>query len=170
MVDGTLLTLGVVGAVAAIGATRSQRGSRSTRPTLTELEQLRERMYPLFEELACWREGENHACSASGWCHYATHAVQSLYGGEVMSAGVRMARAHGGRGGPFRWHVWNVLPDGTEVDLTGDQFGRPPVQMSEPGRSLYSGISEVRFKERLTTVPRPEDPRLAEFTRLLASR
>jgi len=147
-----------------------RRGSRATRrPTLRELEQLRARMEPVFEQWVCMRQGSGHACSSSGWCHYATHAVQSIYGGDVMQAGVRVVKSAGGVGGPFRWHLWNVLPDGTEVDLTGDQFGRLPVQMSEPGRSLYSGMREVKFKQRIPSVPDPHDARLSIFVHRIAS-
>jgi hypothetical protein len=166
--NGTLLALGLVGAVAA-GSLVGRRGSLSRRPTLRELEALRARMDPVFEQWVCMRKGSGHACSSSGWCHYATHAVQSLYGGDVMQAGVRVSKSAGGVGGPFRWHLWNVLPDGTEIDLTGDQFGRPPVQISEPGRSLYSGMHEVKFKQRISFVPDSHDERLATFVHRIAS-
>lgn len=51
-------------------------------------------------------------CKLTGHCNAAAYIVQKKYGGELLSAKVQ-----------GETHVWNRLPDGTQVDLTGSQYG-----------------------------------------------
>jgi len=49
-------------------------------------------------------------------CGMTALVVQDLLGGELVLGEVQVDGAKVGN------HYWNVLPDGTKVDLTGDQF------------------------------------------------
>ena len=51
-------------------------------------------------------------CKLTGHCNAAAYIVQKKYGGELLSTKVQ-----------GETHVWNRLPDGTQVDLTGSQYG-----------------------------------------------
>ncbi len=51
-------------------------------------------------------------CALTGHCNAAAYIVQKRYGGELLSAKV-----------DGETHVWNRLADGTEIDLTGSQYG-----------------------------------------------
>jgi hypothetical protein len=57
-----------------------------------------------------------------GQCGVTSLVVQDHAGGELVMATVR--HADGSRQGV---HYWNILPDGTEVDLTREQFVRGEV-------------------------------------------
>ncbi len=77
-------------------------------------------------DLADWRT-EN---PGRGQCGVTALVVQDLLGGdlilgEVFESGVRSG-----------FHYWNRLPDGTEVDLTRDQF--------RPGETVTGGVEVVR--------------------------
>jgi hypothetical protein len=52
-----------------------------------------------------------------GQCGSTALIIHDLLGGELLIAEV--IRRDGSRQGV---HYWNLLPDGTELDLTGDQF------------------------------------------------
>lgn len=53
---------------------------------------------------------------AGGQCGVTALVVQDLLGGELILAEVQVDQVKVGN------HYWNRLPDGTEVDLTADQF------------------------------------------------
>jgi hypothetical protein len=53
--------------------------------------------------------------------------LHDYFGGDLMFAEVLYAD-----GTKQGHHYWNVLPDGTELDLTGDQF--LPHEVLQPGR------------------------------------
>lgn len=54
---------------------------------------------------------------ARGQCGVSSLVLHDLVGGELMLAEV--LHRDGSRQG---WHYWNRLPDGTELDLTREQF------------------------------------------------
>jgi len=68
-----------------------------------------------------------------GQCGSTALTIHDLLGGDLLIAEV--ARANGTRQGV---HYWNRLPDGTEIDLTRDQFTdneviSPPRTVQRPG-------------------------------------
>ncbi|MFF3289751.1 hypothetical protein [Streptomyces sp. NPDC003023] len=76
---------------------------------------------------ACWaadtcspddldRAGWHADNPAWGHCDITALVVHDLFGGELVLGEVHLAGEQHG----FHW--WNRLPDGTEVDLTRDQF------------------------------------------------
>ena len=64
-------------------------------------------------DAADWHPGN----PARGQCGVSSLVLQEILGGELLLADVFFV--DGGRQG---YHYWNRLPDGTEVDLTRDQF------------------------------------------------
>jgi hypothetical protein len=66
------------------------------------------------------------ASPSRGQCRSAALTIHDLLGGELLVAGV--LRTGGSRQGV---HYWNLLPDGTEIDLTRDQFASSEV-VQEP--------------------------------------
>jgi hypothetical protein len=77
---------------------------------------------------------------AAGQCAAVAAIVNALLGGALISANVK---------GHSHW--FNQIPVGltkVEVDLTGDQYGRAPLQVATPW-SLYSG-SRIRTFPELT--------------------
>lgn len=64
-------------------------------------------------------------CKLSGHCGSAAHLVQKRYGGDLLTGKVGSDR-----------HIWNRLPDGTEVDLTGSQYGGDGFHPVTKGKAL----------------------------------
>ena len=58
-------------------------------------------------------EARRQECPLAEHCNAAAWVVQQRYGGEILMTKM----PDGSR------HFWNRLPDGREVDLTGDQYG-----------------------------------------------
>lgn len=81
-------------------------------------------------DLPDWRP-EN---PARGQCGTTALVIHDLLGGDLILGEVR------GRGARLGHHYWNRLPDGTEVDLTRDQFS--------PDETVTAGV----------VVPRPAGP------------
>ncbi|BCJ71605.1 hypothetical protein CS0771_11490 [Catellatospora sp. IY07-71] len=77
-------------------------------------------------DLADWRP-EN---PSRGQCGVTALVVQDVLGGELMLGEVFESGARRG------YHYWNRLPDGTEVDLTRDQF--------RPGETVTGGVGVSR--------------------------
>jgi hypothetical protein len=63
-------------------------------------------------------------------CGMTALVVQDILGGDLVLAEVHVAGAKVGH------HYWNRLPDGSDVDLTGDQF--------LPGEQVVGGTVVVR--------------------------
>ena len=63
-------------------------------------------------------------------CGMTALVVQDILGGDLVLAEVHVAGAKVGH------HYWNRLPDGSDVDLTGDQF--------LPGEEVVGGTVVVR--------------------------
>jgi hypothetical protein len=69
-----------------------------------------------------------------GQCAVTAFVLHDLLGGDLLSAEVLNAD-----GSSQGWHTWNRLPDGTEVDLTAEQFApdevlqQPVTFQREPG-------------------------------------
>jgi hypothetical protein len=93
-----------------------------------------------------------------GQCGSTALTVHDLLGGELLIAEV--LRADGSRQGV---HYWNLLPDGTEVDLTREQFaGNEVVQESRiirrpAGLPTRGARQYLTMKQRvLTALGNPE--------------
>jgi len=67
-------------------------------------------------------------------CGCVAYAVRELFGGHILTG-----KVHG------ETHFWNQLPDGTEVDLSSDQYGGDGVTPVGRGRKI---------PDRKTTNPR----------------
>lgn len=108
-------------------------------PLQTTLAELREKLEHGFspETAAAGFRGTG---SATGQCAATTVIAREVLGGEFASASIDRQS-----------HWFNRLHiDGSrlDVDLTGDQFGYPAVQVAAAGR-LYSG-SRLRHPEEVT--------------------
>ena len=62
------------------------------------------------------REGWDPATPSRDQCGMTALVVQDVLGGDLVHGEVQVAGEHVGH------HYWNRLPDGTDVDLTADQF------------------------------------------------
>jgi hypothetical protein len=97
-------------------------------------------------DLADWSIGN----PARGQCGVTALVICDLLGGELLIAEV--IRADGSRQGI---HYWNRLPDGTEVDLTVEQFApsevvQPPVAITRPtGPPARCADQYQRLRERV---------------------
>ena len=146
--NGTHLTLGLVGLAALAGVGR--RGSRAVAQAPAKLERvapglgaLRAAMVAVAAEDTAYGQGyAGRGDLLALHCGAVSHVVQRRYGGRVLSGRVR--------GEP---HLWNRLPDGTEVDLSGSQYGgdgwHPLVKgRVEPVRKTVNPRF-ARFEERV---------------------
>ncbi|MGY1739282.1 MULTISPECIES: YunG family protein [unclassified Blastococcus] len=94
-------------------------------------------------DLADWTP----ANPARGQCGVTALTVQDLLGGDLLVAEV--LRADGSRQGV---HWWNRLPDGSEVDLTREQFApaelvrAPRVVARPPGPPRRGAEQYARFR------------------------
>jgi len=85
-------------------------------------------------------EGFPRVCPSSGQCAAVTVILYETLGGEMVSASVD---------GLSHWFNRITLTDGVfDYDVTGDQFGRPTVQLA-PANSLYPG-TKLRSSDELT--------------------
>lgn len=90
--------------------------------------------------------GTDSAIPSAGHCAAVSHIFRSRLGGEYVSASVS---------GVSHWfNRVSVCGRVFDVDLTGDQFGRPPVQVA-PAGELYEGARLRRSDElRQETIDR----------------
>ena len=90
---------------------------------------------------------------ARGQCGATALVVHDRYGGELLVAEVLLP--DGSRQG---WHYWNRLPDGTEIDLTREQFAaheavqEPRVVPRPPGRPRRGAEQYLRLRSRVAHV------------------
>ena len=98
--------------------TQPGRGSMSTSKIPKEIKALRENAMRVAAEdtaydPAAYRSSiQSGGSPLTGHCGAVAYAVREQFGGDIVE----------GRVGKER-HIWNRLPGGTEVDLTGDQYG-----------------------------------------------
>ncbi len=83
---------------------------------LNRLKWLRERLDQVFSPDTAVPGSKTYPPS-SGHCAAVALIVQALFGGELVSTRLE-GESH-----------WFNRVDGQDIDLTGDQFGYPPVQM-----------------------------------------
>ncbi|MGO8905188.1 MAG: hypothetical protein ACLQMH_06125 [Solirubrobacteraceae bacterium] len=98
---------------------------------------------PLSQALrAAWEsdttaDPERWSCGNPAWgqCAVTALIVQDLLGGQLLRCD-----------GPSGSHYWNRLPDGTELDLTRDQFhsGLRPRNIEERDRGYVLSYPETR--------------------------
>ena len=87
---------------------------------------------------------------ARGQCGVTAVTIHDLLGGELLIAEV--LRRDGSREG---MHYWNRLPDGTEIDLTREQFSSdelvqaPQVVMRPPGLPRRGADQYLRLRHRV---------------------
>jgi hypothetical protein len=93
-----------------------------------------------------------------GQCGSTALTIHDLLGGELLIAEV--LRTDGSRQGV---HYWNLLPDGTEIDLTREQFAsnevvqEPRIVRRPPGLPTRGAQPYLTMKHRvLTTLGLPE--------------
>ena len=87
-----------------------------------QLQQIRDAMEPVFSCETVFGTCREEAPSA-GHCFMAALAVQDILGGKIMFGEVKFD------GEPIA-HYWNKVGD-WEVDITGDQFRQPEVQLKK---------------------------------------
>ncbi|MDX2218102.1 MAG: hypothetical protein SF172_03685 [Burkholderiales bacterium] len=83
---------------------------------------------------------------AAGQCWSSAFVVRALLGGEVVHAKVLSDAT------PQQWHAWNRLPDGSEVDLTLEQF--PHGQQFEVADFPESAIEAVAGPQAILLLAR----------------
>ncbi len=87
---------------------------------------------------------------ARGQCGVTAVTIHDLLGGELLVAEV--LRRDGSRQG---MHYWNRLPDGTEIDLTREQFSSdevvqaPRVVIRPPGLPRRGADQYLRLRHRV---------------------
>ena len=100
---------------------------------------LRARLEPAFGPETATEPPVRPLSASAGQCGAVATIVREMLGGQLVSADV-----------DAQSHWFNRIPvagDVFDVDLTGDQFGLPPVQLARGGR-LYSG-SRVRHLDEV---------------------
>jgi len=75
---------------------------------------------------------------ARGQCITTVLVVHDMFGGSLVRAEVHVDGAH------VDYHWWNRLPDGSEVDLTRDQFGENEVVIGGTSVARPSDAGRVR--------------------------
>jgi len=102
--------------------------------------------------------GFEPATPAAGQCAAVATILNQLLGGDLVSARVQ---------GHSHWfNQIRIGGENVEVDLTGDQFGRPPVQVAIPW-SLYPG-ARLRYFSELNAETISRATALAASARLTA--
>jgi hypothetical protein len=98
------------------------------------LANLRARLEPAFGPETAVKQSTRSESASAGQCSAVATIVRAMLGGELVSAHV-----------DTQSHWFNRVPVGGvlfDIDITGDQFGLPPIQMARRGK-LYGG-SRVR--------------------------
>jgi hypothetical protein len=94
----------------------------------------------------------SQANPSRGQCGSTALVIHDLLGGELLIA--QVLRTDGSRQGV---HYWNLLPDGTEVDLTREQFAghevvQQPRVVARPGGLPKRGAQQyLTMKDRVLT-------------------
>ena len=88
-----------------------------------------------------------------GQCYVTALITQDHFGGELLAGigGIAGQKPRGKKAGDLilMMHIWNRLPDGTEVDLTADQMGgKVPIPVVAIGKITKIGAkrSNPRYK------------------------
>lgn len=81
----------------------------------------------------CWENGES-----KGQCYVTALIVQDFYGGKILRFKTSKMKES---------HYWNVLPDGTGIDLTSDQYGGDGIN------PIFSGGYPSSREEKLYPYP-----------------
>lgn len=99
------------------------------------IEAVRDRLDQVFQ-LDTAAPGTDHELPSAGHCAAVALILCEMFGGQLMSTKVN---------GQSHW--FNRLSDfGIDVDITGDQFGSPKIQISPIGW-LYRDARERQFEE-----------------------
>jgi len=80
--------------------------------TTKQLKELREKLKKCWCRETVWHESDyDPDCPSYGQCYVTALLIQNIFGGNLIAGTV-----------DGESHYWNKIPDGTEVDLTSDQF------------------------------------------------
>lgn len=90
---------------------------------MTALDALRSACVAAASEETAYGEYDPSRSALHGHCGAVSYVVQSKLGGRIVAATVDGER-----------HLWNVLEDGSEIDLTSDQFGGDGLNPVSRGR------------------------------------
>jgi hypothetical protein len=80
--------------------------------TIKELKEIRKILENTWDKRSCYEkevEGANKNSKSYGQCYATAGTIKILFGGKLLK-------------NKEKKHYWNLLPDGTEVDFTSDQF------------------------------------------------
>ncbi len=92
---------------------------------------LRELLAPMWAEYYA-ANGQHDTIVSTNMCCRTAAMVTEIDGRWIVVHGTVADQAH----------AWSQLPDGTVMDLTGDQFGEPPVVWGKlPGDYLASDVA-----------------------------
>lgn len=131
----------------------------SLKELLDEATSLRQRLNDVFAPETA-RPGTNRAIPSSGHCAAVAAIVQDRLGGMLVSAIVE---------GESHWfNRLNINGQELDLDLTGDQFGRKPVQIAPAGK-LYES-TRVRHVDELNAETRDRAEQLAKNANLDSTR
>jgi FMN phosphatase YigB (HAD superfamily) len=123
-------------ALAALGAT-GRAPVRLSASLLDPLREVRQRLEPAFAPDTAFI-GSTGITPSAGHCAAVAAIVHRQLGGELLSTNID---------GESHWFNRLEAPAGVwDVDLTGDQFGRPPVQAA-PAGELYVPIRVRPFSD-----------------------
>ncbi|MNU27315.1 hypothetical protein D3C71_157010 [compost metagenome] len=98
----------------------------------------------LIDEIETLREDIRRAEGGGGMCHFVTEVLQNRYGWERLFVSYLTANGEIICGGG---HVVNILPDGSVLDPTRDQFGEGHSVSLVPAASDEIGRYRTEFYE-----------------------
>lgn len=100
-----------------------------TSDQMAELTKLRRKLEQCWDRKTThpdWKKSWTETNPSVGQCYITALIVQDIFGGELLFTikGLSHQRESGKRAGDVfgSSHIWNRLPDGTEIDLTSDQY------------------------------------------------
>jgi hypothetical protein len=102
-----------------------------------EILQIREAMDPVFSCSTVWGDCKEDAPSA-GHCFMASVALQDMLGGKILFGSVKFDDGDVS-------HYWNKIGR-LEVDVTGDQFREPDVQIGKQVRPHIAPFERERYE------------------------
>lgn len=103
-----------------------------------ELKELREKLEKCWCIETIWHKPDwNPDKLSKGQCYVTAILIQDILGGRIYHGTVESEN-----------HYWNELPDGTEVDLTSDQFDDGDGLYPHPKRSFLKVVTPNRRNKR----------------------
>ena len=78
-----------------------------------------------------------------GHCTVATRLAEDYFGGEVVRASLQDVPKYA----YVRWHYWNKLPNGKEIDFTGEQY--PDIAITDLKGELREREADFKHEDVL---------------------